>query len=424
MKRAKKVKAKSLPTDTGRDKPTPPEVAHLNDIANDNKKPSGAGNSQTKITPDYSANLPLWRAEILAELEAQDAPMVSLPPSLSAPVVRQSKKNMLLAAVAKIKAPVESIAKTALPAALTLLRWGGDCLKKYYPRKYQRLICYYLAIALVVAIIFYAAIMYGRLDKKIPQVATMMAVPVLYVEGEIVTYGELARQKIIVQRFNRLMGQAVETEQAAKQAVIENIILRQTAEKYKIVITTEQQQQVWRTLQNEFADEPAMARFIAANFGFNLSDYQKYIVRPILLRLAVYNALNHQPINNDKTLRLITDIKREIKTDKIDFAAAAQQYSQDESTRSNGGDLGWYAWGSLPAEFETAVSAIEIGEISEPVRTIYGYHLINLLEIERGPSGQIKNYHAAHILRKTFDYNKWLQQQRDGLTIVELLRFN
>lgn len=63
-----------------------------------------------------------------------------------------------------------------------------------------------------------------------------------------------------------------------------------------------------------------------------------------------------------------------------DFAALARQYSQDGSA-VNGGDLGWFSDGQMVPEFENAVHGLKPGQISRPVRSQFGWHIIKLNEV-------------------------------------------
>jgi peptidyl-prolyl cis-trans isomerase SurA len=63
-----------------------------------------------------------------------------------------------------------------------------------------------------------------------------------------------------------------------------------------------------------------------------------------------------------------------------DFAEMAKKYSGDYASASDGGNLGWFDKGKLFPEFETAAFKLQPGEISMPVKTPFGYHLIETLE--------------------------------------------
>lgn len=68
--------------------------------------------------------------------------------------------------------------------------------------------------------------------------------------------------------------------------------------------------------------------------------------------------------------------------DGADFAELASIYSIDTNTKESGGDLDWFGRGETVSEFEEAVFALRVGEISEPVQTEYGYHIIKLTDRE------------------------------------------
>lgn len=63
-----------------------------------------------------------------------------------------------------------------------------------------------------------------------------------------------------------------------------------------------------------------------------------------------------------------------------EFAALAQELSTDVGSGANGGDLGWFGEGMMVAPFEEAVKELEVGGVSAPVETQFGYHIITLNE--------------------------------------------
>jgi peptidyl-prolyl cis-trans isomerase SurA len=78
-----------------------------------------------------------------------------------------------------------------------------------------------------------------------------------------------------------------------------------------------------------------------------------------------------------------------------DFADFARRYSQDPGSAAEGGDVGFVQPGTLVPEYEQAAAKLDINEISDPVESTYGIHLIQLLD--RRPDG---SFRSRHILRK------------------------
>lgn len=99
-----------------------------------------------------------------------------------------------------------------------------------------------------------------------------------------------------------------------------------------------------------------------------------------------------------------------------DFAELARLHSNDLSA-AKGGDLGWLYPGDTVPEFERAMDALAVGEISPPVRSPFGWHLIQVLERKNAEAGdERKRLIARQVLRerKSDDaYEDWLRQMRD-----------
>lgn len=99
-----------------------------------------------------------------------------------------------------------------------------------------------------------------------------------------------------------------------------------------------------------------------------------------------------------------------------DFAELARLNSDDGSA-ARGGDLGWVLPGDTVPEFERAMNALKPGEISEPIKTPFGWHIIQVLDRRMGDvTGDRKRLEARKILRERKAdeaYQEWLRQLRD-----------
>lgn len=109
---------------------------------------------------------------------------------------------------------------------------------------------------------------------------------------------------------------------------------------------------------------------------------------------------------------------------KADFAELARSRSEDSSA-SRGGDLGWLNPGDTVPEFEQAMNALKPGEISAPVRSPFGWHLIEVLERrtqDMTREGQRLNARQVLRERKTDEaYQEWVRQLRDRAYVEQRL---
>jgi len=138
-------------------------------------------------------------------------------------------------------------------------------------------------------------------------------------------------------------------------------------------------------------------------------------VRHILLR-------TNEAVSENEARRKLMDIRDRIVNGNADFAELARTYS-DDGTAARGGELDWVYPGDTVPEFERAYEELKIGEVSQPVRTPFGYHLIQVLERRSSDvSPERKRMQARNALhdRKADEaYQEWLRQLRDQ-TYVEL----
>ncbi len=109
---------------------------------------------------------------------------------------------------------------------------------------------------------------------------------------------------------------------------------------------------------------------------------------------------------------------------KVDFAELARTRSEDSSA-SRGGDLNWLSPGDTVPEFERAMDELKPGEISGPVRSPFGWHLIQVMERrnqDMTQEGQRMNARQTLRERKTDEaYQEWVRQLRDRAYVEQRL---
>ena len=93
--------------------------------------------------------------------------------------------------------------------------------------------------------------------------------------------------------------------------------------------------------------------------------------------------------------------------DGEDFGELAIQYSDDPGSGVQGGDLGWAGRGRYVPEFDGAAFSLEIGEISQPVQTTFGYHIIEILERDEERPKDENNVQQEYAAA----FQSWLQEQ-------------
>lgn len=145
------------------------------------------------------------------------------------------------------------------------------------------------------------------------------------------------------------------------------------------------------------------------------ADYRK-LVEVELLRKKVFEALtaDMKPVEEQVWARhiLVADEQtaQELR-DRIengeDWATLAAEFSTDTSNKDQGGDLGWFGRGVMVTEFETAAFAVAPGQISRPVQTQFGWHLIQVIGHEERPITA-----DAFEQKKQTYFDDWLDAER------------
>ncbi len=123
------------------------------------------------------------------------------------------------------------------------------------------------------------------------------------------------------------------------------------------------------------------------------------------------------------------EVLDQLKAGKIDFAAAAKKYSEDEGSAKNGGDVGWDMLSSFVTEYSDALAGLDKDQMSDLVESEYGFHIIKCTDVFKAPKKLAKFSQLPEAFQTSIkemaksqkaneDYEAWLKEQREKADIV------
>ena len=115
----------------------------------------------------------------------------------------------------------------------------------------------------------------------------------------------------------------------------------------------------------------------------------------------------HILVEDERSLGIV----RSLLASGRDFGEVARKYSVDTGSGANGGDLGWFGRGAMVPEFEEAAFSQEIGEIGEPIKSQFGYHIIQVIAHQELPVAQSQQSQDNAL-------SEWVVKAREESTIT------
>lgn len=153
----------------------------------------------------------------------------------------------------------------------------------------------------------------------------------------------------------------------------------------------------------------------------SMGDYRRLVAEPTLGRIKIQDQLLNDisdtadQVHAQHILVATEEAAQEVlvRLQTEDFSVVAMEVSTDTSTAPNGGDLGWFARGVMVQPFEDVAFSLAPGEISQPVQTQFGWHIIKVLERE---SNRPKTL-TALAQEQSSSFQDWLDTARANSSI-------
>lgn len=126
-------------------------------------------------------------------------------------------------------------------------------------------------------------------------------------------------------------------------------------------------------------------------------------------------------LSEDKVKDMLAGFKEDVIAGEAEFEELAKEYSEDPGSALRGGDLGWSNPDNYVPAFKDALANLEPGEFSEPVRSVHGWHLIQLIERRVDDATDKRKEEKAYqlIFNRKFaeETENWLREMRDAAYI-------
>lgn len=242
-------------------------------------------------------------------------------------------------------------------------------------------------------------------NKLIEQAAQDIRVGVSSSEVDTAFENQLAEQGISKEKFLGYL-----ESQGMDEATYRSLVLRSQLLRYKVVGLKTGGPKVTEEDAKKFYDQQIMSIMIQSTFK----------IAHIFLAVPVDADVVEVTKLKEKAARIVEMAKKP----GADFAALAQEYSQDAYTAESGGVLGKFKHGDLPSEIDKNLLYLDEGDVSDPVRSDKGFHVIKMLKKKSPkvkPFSEVKGEIMADLINE--DLNRQIDiflKERRRNTYIEV----
>jgi len=206
----------------------------------------------------------------------------------------------------------------------------------------------------------------------------------------------------------------VPTDSFLQKSVVSRLIrerfVSDSMSTYNLTVSQSDIDNEYNAIVQQAGSEDQVTSALTQLYDWDAATFKAKVLEPYLQRLALQNYIATDASINAESKKKAEDVLALVQKGDQTFEDLAKQYSED-STASTGGDLGYFGPGDMVEPFETAVAALQPDEVSGIVQTVYGFHIIKLIDHTDATSDTPEQWHAEHILIKAIDVDQWINDQ-------------
>ncbi|PIY96631.1 MAG: hypothetical protein COY66_03810 [Candidatus Kerfeldbacteria bacterium CG_4_10_14_0_8_um_filter_42_10] len=302
----------------------------------------------------------------------------------------------------------------------------------------RKLITWIIIIFLIVVIGALATVgvglyRYNWNDKYTKAIAKVVPYPVALVNWHMVRFSDFQADLDTLKYFYQKQQELYPSETPAKTdeelkdtvltRLVEDELVIQLAKQKNVTATPEEIEEEFQLIIQQAGSQEALEQTLQDLYQWNADQFKNKVLYPFILRRDLEKEIQNEPAIDSQTKTKAQEVLDKVKAGEQSFEDLAQEFGED-STNTNGGDLGYFGRGEMVSAFEEAAFALKEGEVSDLVKTEYGYHIIKLEEktTQKDDQGNDKEVvRARHILIRYPDFTQWLADQQDQAQIFRLV---
>jgi foldase protein PrsA len=295
-------------------------------------------------------------------------------------------------------------------------RFAFDHTSMSFRRALTTFLIVVLGVYFVIGLPVMSYLVYGKKVEgtTLATAATLYPLPVATVGGDVILLKPYADRLAYLQFFAKQTQQTVPQGQELRDQVIKKLIdeavIRQWANREGITVSNDDIDAAYDKIIQDRGNENAVKTVLSQLYNLDDAEFKR-LIPDLLYREKIEKTLlerAHVKHILVSTESLANKVRGEV--DGSNFGDKAKQYSEDKTTRDSGGELGFFDRGraeKLSPELAKVFFELQPGQISGPVKSQYGYHLIYLVE-KTGKE------------QKTFE--QWLEEKRGQTKIRRFLK--
>ncbi|MBU0647866.1 peptidylprolyl isomerase [Patescibacteria group bacterium] len=285
-----------------------------------------------------------------------------------------------------------------------------------------------MVLMIVVGVVVVATVLlygFGSQNYFVKVMVGVLPFPMTIVENEVLYVSDYWNELDVSLKLCEEVGTNCQITDGDREEVYNNLldekVILVLAKRENVDVDDAKLAEVYQEIVDYNGGREKFLEVLGQNFGWSEEQFKKKVyvdLLPVELEDKLIEkvdakhiliAVKEDATDEEKSVALdeVNEVVSKLKENVDDFGKLAREYSDDPSVEENEGDLGYFARGVMVPEFEKAVFSMKSGEISEPIKSDFGWHVI--LMVDR--KGKISD-----------SFENWLAVEKEKLRIWELYK--